>query len=193
LGANEIPDNHVYSEKVRQNTLRGVQILQGEHYKVDLSTVDPENAAVTRTSSADDSIHVEGASKTREAPERSSLDAAGFIRINSDPNGGGHKEEDGAGGAGGAGGEEDAAGAAGSGSVVVGVSQSSQSSGSASASSSSITSSTRPLIRVGAAPPPPSQDAISAALASSFIASQIEQEPVKITRPGFLRIGGMRN
>ena len=192
LGANEIPDNHVYSEKVRQNTLRGVQILQGEHYKVDLSTVDPENAAVTRTSSADDSIHVEGASKTREAPERSSLDAAGFIRINSDPNGGGHKEEDGAGagGADGAEGEEGAAGAAGSGSVVVGVSQSSSPSR---ASSSSITSSSRPVIRVGAAPPPPSQDAISAALASSFIASQIEQEPVKVSRPGFLRIGGMRN
>lgn len=193
LGANEIPDNHVYSEKVRQNTLRGVQILQGEHYKVDLSTVDPENAAVTRTSSADDSIHVEGASKTREAPERSSLDAAGFIRINSDPNGGGHKEEDGSDGAGGAGGADGAGGeegAAGSGSVVVGVSQSSSPSR---ASSSSITSSSRPVIRVGAAPPPPSQDAISAALASSFIASQIEQEPVKVSRPGFLRIGGMRN
>jgi hypothetical protein len=46
LGANEIPDNHVYSTKIRQNTLRGVQMTQGEHYKVDLTAVDPEHAAV---------------------------------------------------------------------------------------------------------------------------------------------------
>ena len=67
LGANNIPDNHVYSKKVRQNTLRPVTIQQGEHYKVDLSRVDPENAAVTRTSNGDDSIHIEGMSKTKAA------------------------------------------------------------------------------------------------------------------------------
>ena len=67
LGANNIPDNHVYSKKVRQNTLRPVTITQGEHYKVDLSRVDPENAAVTRTSNGDDSIHIEGMSKTKAA------------------------------------------------------------------------------------------------------------------------------
>ncbi len=70
LGANNIPDNHVYSQKVRQNTLRPVTIEQGEHYKVDLSKVDPENAAVTRTSNGDDSIHIEGMSKTK-APSSS--------------------------------------------------------------------------------------------------------------------------
>jgi hypothetical protein len=40
-------------------------MTQGEHYKVDLTSVDPENAAVKRTSSGDDSVHVEGMSKTK--------------------------------------------------------------------------------------------------------------------------------
>ena len=71
LGGNDIADNHIYSEKIRQNTLRGVTIEQGEHYKVDLSNVDPENAAVTGTQSGDDSFHVEGTSKTKPAGESS--------------------------------------------------------------------------------------------------------------------------
>lgn len=64
LGANDIPDNHVYSERVRQNTIRGVTLDQGEHYKIDISGVDPENAAVTKTASGSDSVHLEGSSKT---------------------------------------------------------------------------------------------------------------------------------
>jgi hypothetical protein len=40
-------------------------MVEGEHYKVDLSSIDPENAAVKRTSSGDDSVHVEGMSKTK--------------------------------------------------------------------------------------------------------------------------------
>jgi len=96
LGANEIPDNHVYSEKVRQNTLRGVSVIQGEHYKVDLSAVDPENAAVTRTSSAEDSVHVEGSSKTREAPPRESNAGSGFIRLNTEPSDGDEEGDAGA-------------------------------------------------------------------------------------------------
>ena len=85
LGANEIPDNHVYSEKVRQNTLRGITVVQGEHYKVDLSSVDPENASVERTSTSEDSIHVEGSSKTKSADDRKSSqkEGSGYIRLNS--------------------------------------------------------------------------------------------------------------
>lgn len=86
LGAGGVPDNHVYTEKVRQNTLRGITVMQGEHYKVDLSAVDPENAAVTRTATGDDSIHVEGSSKTREAgPEDEKDEGSGFIRLNTEP------------------------------------------------------------------------------------------------------------
>lgn len=81
LGANEIPDNHVYSEKVRQNTLRGVTVEQGEHYKVDLSSVDPENASVERSSSAADSIHVEGSSKTKQAAPAAKKGGAGFLKL----------------------------------------------------------------------------------------------------------------
>ncbi len=68
-GANNQPDAHTYSSKIRQNTLRGVTVEQGEHYKIDLSKVDPENAAVKRTSSGSDSIHVEGSSKTQDKPK----------------------------------------------------------------------------------------------------------------------------
>jgi len=87
LGANEIPDNHVYSTKVRQNTLRAVTMVEGEHYKVDLTSVDPENAAVTRTSSGDDSVHVEGMSKTK-TPVNTNGDAvgSGFIKVSSGTN-----------------------------------------------------------------------------------------------------------
>lgn len=57
-------------------------MTQGEHYKVDISSVDPENAAVKRTSSGDDSVHVEGMSKTK-TPVSSEGDAvgSGFIKI----------------------------------------------------------------------------------------------------------------
>ena len=84
LGANEIPDNHVYSTKVRQNTLRGVQITQGENYKIDLTAVDPEHAAVQRVSTGDDSVHLEGMSKTR-TPVSQEPDqvGSGFIKVNS--------------------------------------------------------------------------------------------------------------
>lgn len=59
-------------------------MVQGEHYKVDLTAIDPENAAVTRTSSGDDSVHVEGMSKTK-TPANSDGDAvgSGFIKISS--------------------------------------------------------------------------------------------------------------
>ena len=59
-------------------------MTQGEHYKVDLTSVDPENAAVKRTSSGDDSVHVEGMSKTK-TPVSSEGDAvgSGFIKISS--------------------------------------------------------------------------------------------------------------
>ncbi len=83
LGANEIPDNHVYSSKIRQNTLRPVTVLQGEHYKVDLTSVDPENAAVKRTSTGDDSVHVEGMSKTKVPLPAEEPVGSGFIKINS--------------------------------------------------------------------------------------------------------------
>lgn len=83
LGANEIPDNHVYSSKIRQNTLRPVSVTQGEHYKVDLSSVDPENAAVKRTSTGDDSVHVEGMSKTKTPLPDSDPVGSGFIKISS--------------------------------------------------------------------------------------------------------------
>lgn len=83
LGANEIPDNHVYSSKIRQNTLRPVTVLQGEHYKVDLTSVDPENAAVKRTSTGDDSVHVEGMSKTKTPLPAEDPVGSGFIKINS--------------------------------------------------------------------------------------------------------------
>ena len=83
LGANEIPDNHVYSSKIRQNTLRPVTVLSGEHYKVDLTSVDPENAAVKRTSTGDDSVHVEGMSKTKVPLPAEEPVGSGFIKINS--------------------------------------------------------------------------------------------------------------
>jgi len=67
-GANNQPDSHTYSSKIRQNTLRGVTVEQGEHYKIDLSKIDPENASVKRTSSGSDSVHVEGSSKTQDKP-----------------------------------------------------------------------------------------------------------------------------
>jgi hypothetical protein len=59
-------------------------MVQGEHYKVDLTSVDPENAAVKRTSSGDDSVHVEGMSKTK-TPLNTDGDAvgSGFIKISS--------------------------------------------------------------------------------------------------------------
>ena len=66
LGADDIPDNHLYTEVIRQNTLRGVKIEQGEAYKIDLTNLDPENAAVTRTSSGEDSYHIQGTSKLKE-------------------------------------------------------------------------------------------------------------------------------
>lgn len=68
-GANNQPDAHTYSSKIRQNTLRGITVEQGEHYKIDLSKIDPENAAVKRTSSGSDSVHVEGSSKTQDKPK----------------------------------------------------------------------------------------------------------------------------
>lgn len=69
-------------------------MTQGEHYKVDVTSVDPENAAVKRTSSGDDSVHVEGMSKTK-TPVSSEGDAvgSGFIKISS-----GSKDQQGASG-----------------------------------------------------------------------------------------------
>lgn len=58
-------------------------MTQGEHYKVDVSGVDPENAAVTRTSTGDDSVHVEGMSKTKTPLSDSLPVGSGFIKINS--------------------------------------------------------------------------------------------------------------
>lgn len=85
LGANDIPDNHVYSQVVRQNTLRGVSVTQGEHYKIDLSKVDPENAAVTRTANGGDSVHVEGSSKTKPASSGtaagSNTEGSGYLHL----------------------------------------------------------------------------------------------------------------
>ena len=52
--------------------MRTVSIDQGEHYKVDLSKIDPENAAVTRTTNGDDSVHIEGMSKTKNPGSGSS-------------------------------------------------------------------------------------------------------------------------
>lgn len=90
LGANDIPDNHVYSSVVRQNTLRGITVEQGEHYKIDLSKIDPENAAVTRTSSGGDSVHVEGSSKTKPAGSTTAADSAkegtGYLHLGTSTN-----------------------------------------------------------------------------------------------------------
>ncbi len=66
-GADQTSDKHTYSGKSRQNTVRTIGVTQGEHYKVDLSKIDPENAAVTRTSAGSDSVHLEGSSKTKPA------------------------------------------------------------------------------------------------------------------------------
>lgn len=36
---------------------------QGEHYKIDLTGLDPENAAVTKTTNGEDSFHIQGSGK----------------------------------------------------------------------------------------------------------------------------------
>lgn len=48
-----------------------------------MSSVDPENAAVKRTSTGDDSVHVEGMSKTKTPLPSEEPVGSGFIKINS--------------------------------------------------------------------------------------------------------------